>query len=155
VTFGQYRIWKSAVLLVLLLWTAAVVAQTVFRRTPDASFQPVWQPFQSYVDALKAGGQKELLRSNFMNAVLFYPAGMLVVSLLPERWGFWRKLLIVLALFTVLSFAIELTQFYYCLGVAQTDDVIHNVLGAWVGASVFLGISKTIRYLKNRRGEIA
>lgn len=72
VKFCQHRIWKFAVILVLLIWAVSVVIQTLFQRTPNASLYPIWLPFQSYVDALKEGGQKELLRSNFMNAVLFY-----------------------------------------------------------------------------------
>lgn len=155
VKLGQRRIWKLAVILVLFMWTASVVVQTIFQRTPDASLSPVWQPFRSYVDALKEGGQKELLRSNFMNAVLFYPAGLLLVSLLPEKWYSWLKLLIVLLLFAGFCLAIELAQYHYHLGLAQTDDVVHNVLGAYLGATVFMLIPKVIKQIRIRRGEIA
>lgn len=57
VKLGQKRIWKIAVILVLVMWAASVIIQTIFQRTPDISLQPIWQPFQSYVDALKEGGQ--------------------------------------------------------------------------------------------------
>lgn len=137
------KVWNPVVILMLLLWAAAVLTQTVFYRTPDPSFQPIWQPFQSYVDALKEGGQKELLRSNFMNAVLFYPAGLLLASLFPEKWNSWLKLLLALLLFTGFSLAIEFTQFRYCLGLAQTDDVIHNVLGSCLGALVHVIFSQS------------
>lgn len=148
VKFSRRRIWKPAVVLVLLLWAASVAAQTVFRRTPDAFLQPVWEPFQSYADALKAGGRTELLRSNFMNAVLFYPAGVLLVSLLPEKWPSRVRLPMVLILLTGLSLAIELAQYRYHLGLAQTDDVIHNALGACMGAAVFLFVPKAIRSIR-------
>lgn len=145
VKFGRHKIWKIAVILVLLMWAASVVIQTIFQRTPDNSLRPVWLPFQSYVDALKEGGEKELLRSNFMNAVLFYPAGLLLVSLLQEKWYSWLRLLIVLLLYTGFSLAIEFGQYRYHLGLAQTDDVIHNALGACLGAAVFLLIPKVIK----------
>lgn len=148
VKLGQKRIWKIAVILVLLMWAASVIIQTIFQRTPDISLQPIWQPFQSYVDALKEGGQKELLRSNFMNAVLFYPAGLLLVSLLPEKWHSWVSLLIVLLLCTGFSLAIEFAQHRYHLGLAQTDDVIHNALGACLGAA-FSTHSKSYQPIKN------
>lgn len=154
VKLGLQRIWKLAVILGLFMWAASVVIQTIFQRTPDASLQPIWQPFQSYVDALKEGGQKELLRSNFMNAVLFYPAGLLLVSLLPEKWHSRRSLLIVLLLCTGFSLAIEFAQYRYHLGLVQTDDVIHNALGAYLGAAVFLLIPKVIKQIRIRRGEI-
>lgn len=154
VKLGQKRIWKLAVILGLVMWATSVVIQTIFQRTSDASLQPIWQPFQSYVDALKEEGQKELLRSNFMNAVLFYPAGLLLVSLLPEKWHSRRRLLIVLLLCTGFSLVIEFAQYRYHLGLAQTDDVIHNALGACLGAAVFLLIPKVIKQIRIRRGEI-
>lgn len=154
VIWGQKRIWKSAVILALFIWAASVVIQTIFQRTPDASLQPVWQPFRSYVDALKEDGQKELLRSNFMNVVLFYPAGLLLVSLLPVKWHSWVRLLTVLLLFTGFSLSIEFAQYCYHLGLAQTDDVIHNALGACLGAAVFMLIPKVIKQIRIRRGEI-
>lgn len=153
VKFCQHRIWKFAVILVLLIWAVSVVIQTLFQRTPNASLYPIWLPFQSYVDALKEGGQKELLRSNFMNAVLFYPAGLLMISLLPEKWHSLLKLLIVLILFTGFSLSIEFAQYRYHLGLSQTDDVIHNALGAYLGAAVFLLIPKVIKQIRIRRGE--
>ena len=154
VKFGQRIIWKLAVILGLFMWATSVIVQTIFQRTPDASLQPVWHPFQSYVDALKEEGQKELLRSNFMNAVLFYPAGQLLVSQLPEKWYSWLKLLIVLLLFVGFSLVIELAQYHYYLGLAQTDDVIHNALGAYLGAAVFMLIPKVIKQIRIRRGKI-
>ena len=145
--FSQQTIWKLAVILGLFIWIASVVIQTIFRRTPDASLQPVWQPFQSYVDALKEGGQKELLRSNFMNAILFYPAGLMLVSLLPGKWHSWLKLLFVLLLSTGVSLGIEYIQYRHHLGLAQTDDVIHNALGACLGAAVFILIPKAFKHI--------
>lgn len=142
VIWGQKRIWKLAVILALFMWATSVVIQTIFQRTSDASLQPIWQPFQSYVDVLREEGQKELLRSNFMNAVLFYPAGLLLASLLPEKWHSRRRLLIVLLLCTGFSLAIEFAQYRYHLGLAQTDDVIHNALGACLGAAVFCSFRK-------------
>ena len=88
-----------------------------------------------------------------MNAVLFYPAGLLMISLLPEKWHSLLKLLIVLILFTGFSLSIEFVQYRYHLGLAQTDDVIHNALGAYLGAAVFLLIPKVIKQIRIRRGE--
>lgn len=151
--WGQRRIWKLAAILTLFGWAAVVLIGTIFQRTSDPSVNFAWQPLQSYMDALKEGGQKELLRSNFMNVVLFYPGGLLMVSLLPGKWHPWLKLSIVLLLFAGFSCAIEVVQYWYHLGLAQMDDVIHNALGACLGAAVIILIPKMIRQIKTLGGE--
>lgn len=142
VTAGAYRYlkirysgrpwWKGALAFVLVLWFAALIAQTLLQRTPGPAQEPQWRLFQSYLDAF--AGEKELLRSNFMNAVLFCPAGFLTAELLPERWKNGTKLVLILLVFTLVSGAIEWAQLRYGLGLSQTDDVIHNSLGALLGA---------------------
>lgn len=132
--FGHRKFWKSALLALLIGWASVVIAQTLLWRTSDTALEPIWHPFQSYLDAL--GGETELLRSNFMNVVLFYPAGLLAASILPTQYKPIVKLFAMLAVFTVFSTAIEYLQYRYCLGLAQTDDIIHNVLGALLGAAV-------------------
>lgn len=134
--FRKHRFWKPILFVVLISWASIVIGQTIIGRTSERTLEPVWQPFQSYIDALKEGGQKELLRSNFMNVILFYPAGLLAGSILPERWKSSTKLLFVLTGFAVFSTMIEFFQYLYSLGLAQTDDVIHNALGALIGAAV-------------------
>lgn len=137
--FNCRRFWKAAVLAALLTWAAVVIAQTILLRAPDSTLVPIWQPFHSYAAAT---AQKELLRSNFMNAVLFYPAGLLLVSMLPVKWKPIIKLSVSFAVFTLFSAGIEFLQFRYFLGLAQTDDVIHNVLGAVIGAVTMLVLSR-------------
>ena len=68
-----------------------------------------------------------------MNVALFYPAGLLAASLLPEKWSRCQKMLAVLLPFALLSMMIEYTQFRYALGESEIDDVIHNTLGAFIG----------------------
>lgn len=150
--WGQRRSWKWGMILALLGWAAAVLIETIFRRTPNLTVVAAWQPFQSYMDALKEGGQKELLRSNFMNSVLFYPGGLLLMSLLPEKWDSRLKLPVVLLLFTGFSFFIEFVQYRNYLGLAQGDDVIHNALGACLGAVALL-VPEAVKKIKIRRGE--
>ena len=137
--FGR-RLWRPAVAALLAVWAAAVLTQTVLARAPGAVQAPVWTPFQSYLDALGDGGQRELLRSDFMNAVLFYPGGLLLAALLPERWRPALRFALALGALAALSAAIEAAQLRCGLGLAQTDDVIHNALGAAAGAAVTLNI---------------
>lgn len=130
---GSHRLWEAAL---LCLWAGAVLAQTLLQRPAGNPLPPLWHPFQSYLEALAEGGQRELLRSNLMNAVLFYPGGMLLEPLLPAGWKPVQKVLVVFIVFAALSTAIELSQYFFRLGLTQTDDIIHNTCGAVCGAAI-------------------
>lgn len=73
-----------------------------------------------------------------MNAALFYPAGLLLAELLPETWHSGRRFAVSLGALAGLSLLIELAQYRFGLGLAQTDDVLHNGLGAALGGMIWL-----------------
>lgn len=126
--------WKVGIALLLAAWTAVILYGTLGQRTEGGNLSgPILTPFASYYAALH-GGPKELYRTNFMNAVLFYPSGLLACELLPRRWHWlWRAVLIT-AVFALVSAGIEFTQYRFGLGLAEVDDVIHNALGTLLGA---------------------
>lgn len=125
--------WKAAMGGVLVVWLAVIAAATLTDRTASAVAQaPQLIPFQSY-RAFFAGENEELLRSNLMNVLLFFPAGLFAGALLPRQ-----RLLPILGIAlaaALLSAGIEVLQFRFALGFAETDDVIHNTLGALLGAA--------------------
>lgn len=94
--------------------------------------EPILTPFASYRAALRSGN-RELYRTNFMNAVLFYPAGLLGCEVFPKGWKQSRKVILIPLLFTLVSIGIEYAQYRFGLGLAETDDVIHNTLGTVLG----------------------
>lgn len=122
----RYRFWQWAVAGLLLIWMAVILAQTVLARQASGNALSL-VPFRCYFEAY-GGGEKELLRSASMNMLMFYPGGLLALSL----WG--RKYLLpLLGGFLVLSVGLEVLQFVLGVGVTETDDVIHNVVGAALG----------------------
>lgn len=129
------RFWRLAITL-LLAWLAVIVSATLAGRS-GIFFRPAPEPipFHSY-RAVMAGENPELLRSNFMNVVLFYPAGLLGCDLLSEGWSRKRRVLAVAILCVLLSLGIECSQYLFALGQAEVDDVIHNGLGALLGGVV-------------------
>lgn len=134
--FGDRRFWKAGMVAMLSVWIAVIFLGTLGHRTEGANpAEPVLMPFASYVQAL-TGGPRELFRTNFMNAVLFCPAGLLGCEILPKRWKKGWTMAAVVCVLAMLSAAIEYCQFRYGLGLAETDDVIHNTLGALAGALV-------------------
>ena len=131
--FQHNRCFRWGVGFTLMLWAAATLWTTTFGRYPGQVHPPMLVPFHSYRELFETG-MTEIFRSNFMNVVLFYPAGILTASLLPEKWSCGQKLLSVLILFALLSSTIEYVQFSCTLGEPEIDDVIHNALGAVLGS---------------------
>lgn len=126
--------WYIVVGILFLLWLVAVTWNTVIGREQIADFSASsLVPFHSYYVVL-TGEEQELLRSNFMNIILFYPAGLLGYGILP--WSQKRRVFAITAFCALLSIGIEICQYHFALGQAETDDVIHNTLGAWIGATV-------------------
>ena len=122
--------------LLFLAGLAVIAVVTLTDRTPGIiPAEPELIPFHSY-HAVMAGENKEILRSNFMNVVLFYPAGLFACELLPKSWSLAKRVILVAALFALVSAGIEFCQYHFALGQAEVDDVIHNALGAFIGALV-------------------
>ena len=103
-------------------YIAAVLWITLFSRlgTERRSFL---LPFHSYVEILK--GNRQFLLENIGNVILFIPLGAALGAV--GKWdvkkaGFFASLLI------------EILQFTFALGTFECDDLIHNTLGAVIGA---------------------
>lgn len=144
------RVFRAVVVLALLLWFLAACWNTLFGRESvlDNSVSSLI-PFLSYYIVF-TGGERELLRCNFMNVVLFYPAGLMASELLPKSWMRIKRVILVTMLFALVSAGIEFCQYHYALGQAEIDDVIHNSLGALIGALIStIPINRKPRKLKD------
>ena len=115
----------------LALWCCGVLYITVLSREPGAASE-FGSLFRSYRQVL-AGGNPELLRSNFMNVLLFFPGGLLLGALLPDKWPRWTRVLTAVLCMGSMSIAIERSQYLRMLGNAEADDILHNTLGAVLG----------------------
>ncbi len=135
-TVKTERVLRTVTVLALLFWFFAVCWNTRAGRESilDNSNSSLI-PFHSYY-VVFTGGERELLRCNFMNVVLFYPAGLLACELLPKSWSRAKRVILVAMLFALISAGIEFCQYHFALGQAEADDVIHNTLGGLIGALV-------------------
>ena len=72
------------------------------------------------------------------NILLFVPLGFLLPMSFPYFQKWYR------CIFTLAGFSvwIELTQYIFSLGITETDDVMHNTMGATLGYFIFYHISK-------------
>lgn len=133
---GKKRFWRTIVFLLFLVWIIVIIVATLTDRTLGTTLaEPQLIPFHSY-RAVLTGENKEILRSNFMNILLFYPAGLLLFELLPKSWNRLKCLFFAVGILAAMSVIIEFCQYRFALGIAETDDIIHNTAGALIGAIV-------------------
>jgi len=116
--------------LLFILYLAALLRITVFR--PGCFSHPLCSgrlnliPGVAYRDLLGWGSCRAAARLFFGNVLWFMPLGM---HLSRRGWDFYACLLAGL----LLSLAIEGGQFILGSGLAETDDLLLNTLGAIAG----------------------
>ena len=121
--------------LLLAEYVFLLLYKTVLSRPSNVSRGHNFHPFWSY--SAFQEGSKHLLSDNIMNVVAFVPVGLLLgCAFRSMTW--WKVLLIG----GVVSVGIEAMQYFYKRGFAETDDVMHNVIGSLVG----YGICSLVRY---------
>ena len=108
-------------------------------------------PFAALVAARH---QPELYRELLMNVFLFFPLGLTLSHALPRPWHRWVRIALTTLVGCISSAGIEYTQYRYALGMAETDDVICNTLGAFLGATSLL-IAHIIETHRERSADMA
>lgn len=133
-TYGNKWFWKIFCAAAFLAWGAIILYYTVFSRS-GGKLEVHWMPLYQLGSLLKDGPQ-EIIRTAWMNVLLFVPGGLFLCELLPQKWKRWQCVMITLFLLTSLSIEIEALQYRYALGCVETDDVIFNMLGAGIGTLI-------------------
>ena len=111
-----------------------ILYATILTRTPGVP-AVILTPFA----ALSAARQQpELYREMLMNIFLFFPLGLTLSNALPRKWHRWLRIILTTLVGSALSAGIEYAQYRCALGLAETDDVICNTLGAFLGAASLL-----------------
>ena len=106
----------------------------ILNRTPG-NYELILTPFATFTAALQ---QPELYREMLMNVFLFFPLGLTLSNALPRKWHRWLRIILTTLVGCALSAGIEYAQYRCALGLAETDDVICNTLGAFLGATSLL-----------------
>ena len=112
--------------------TLVVLYTTVWNR-PVGTYEAVLRPLAALVQARE---QPELYREMLMNVFLFFPLGLTLSNALSRKLRLWMRIGVTTLAGFLLSVGVELTQYVCSVGMAETDDVIHNVLGALTGALI-------------------
>ena len=120
-----------------VLFCAAVIAilyATILNRTPG-NYELILTPFATFTAAQQ---QPELYREMLMNVFLFFPLGLTLSNALPQKWHRWGRIILTTLIGCILSAGIEYAQYRCALGLAETDDVLCNTLGAFIGSTSLL-----------------
>ena len=121
-------VWKVFNTFIFITGCVVIVYLTIIAR-PAGTSEVYLTPFYSYIEAQS---NAEMYRTNLMNVFLFLPFGLSLPVILPA--SFKRKVLFTILATAGVSVSVELIQFVFELGRVETDDVIHNTLGAALGA---------------------
>ena len=124
------KLFWSMNLCVLVVAVSAVLYLTVFSRKVG-TYDIVLVPFSALSEEKK---EPERYRSMLMNVFLFFPLGMACANAFSDKMKMRRRVILVVAIGFALSTAVEYIQYRFSLGMAETDDVICNTLGAFVGS---------------------
>ena len=138
---------KRTIINAALCFIAAfiILYATILNRTPG-NYELILTPFA----ALSAARQQpELYRAMLMNVFLFFPLGLTLSNSLPRSWHRWGRIILTTLVGCALSAGIEYAQYRCALGLAETDDVICNTLGAFIGSTSLL-IAHAIEKHKER-----
>ena len=125
----------SIINLSLLLGSLIIILYTTLLTRVPGSGVLILTPFAALAAARV---QPELYREMLMNVFLFFPLGLTLSNALPRRWNYRRRIGVTVLAGCLLSAGIEYAQYRFALGLAETDDVLCNTLGALLGAASLL-----------------
>lgn len=147
--YGSRRTWQRANLLVLLAILGAIVHATLLWGREPGERKALLEPLQTLRLAKR---YPELYREMLMNIFLFFPFGLALGQLTPKKWGPGRRMALTVGLGALLSISVEGAQYLWGLGIAETDDVLCNTLGAALGA---LSLGAEALFRKRKEGKEA
>lgn len=118
-----------------ILWwvyTLFLLYITVIGRYSFEDWRSQLAPFESYRSYFSTGNVSEL-RAIILNVVIFISFGALTADLFKEK----RTVPTALIAGFVFTIIIEITQFITHTGTFETDDIIHNTIGAALGVLIW------------------
>jgi len=111
----------------LIVYVLLVLCFTVFFREGKDVAQISMKPLWNYESL-----NYKLIAESILNVFLFMPLGFLAGVAVKNR-----RMLKVLGIGLLISLSIEIMQYVFRRGVCNIDDLMHNVLGCFIGYSLF------------------
>ena len=139
--YGVKKGYRRIFQILLSEYVILLYSSTLLLRDHMEKCGPNFEPFWSYT-AIQ-GGNEHILVESIMNVVAFIPLGILLNTAFSSiRW--WQ----IISVGCAISVSIEILQFTFKRGYAETDDVIHNTLGCFIGYGITMIILKIISYIQ-------
>lgn len=132
------KLWKGINISFLAFYIFYLLFFAILCRTSGEDFYVNLIPLSSYYHYF-LGENSEAIRTNTANLAVFYPLGLILWEMFAQRK---HKLLKIALIAFTLSLAIELTQYILSIGYTEADDVLHNTLGAILGAKGYNWVGK-------------
>lgn len=137
---------KNAVFCLLCEYVFLVLCVTIVCRpsTLEHSYRII--PFTTYIELFiteKSYLPLVILKEISMNTLLFFPVGLLLGCIKIT----WRR---VICVAIGLALAIEILQFVTCKGCCESNDVIHNTIGALLVFFMIRWLINIIRIIRNK-----
>lgn len=123
------KCWRWANNILCIFGCLLIVYMTLWGRTPGQRTL-VLMPFHTLTTIPY---NNEAVRTMIMNMALFLPLGLTLPYVLGNVKDAQRKWICCLLVGCGISIAVEVAQYCFALGQAETDDVICNTLGCGVG----------------------
>ena len=141
-----WRYMNQALCVVAVL---LIVRMTLWGRTAgQRTF--AWMPFHTLATL---SYNDEAIRTLLMNVVLFLPFGLTLPYVLAKVEADYRRWFYCILIGCMVSIGIELLQYCFALGQAETDDVLCNTFGCALGVMADkIGRVKSER-MKPKEGE--
>lgn len=133
VVIKDSKIFRAIGFIGAIISLLGILYFTIFGREV-ATYSIELRPFYSFV---MAKTYPEYYRTVFMNILLYVPFGTFLPYLLSRKYK-KSNVAVTVLLSLIISSIIESLQYFCSIGVYETDDIIFNTLGAFLGALGYL-----------------
>lgn len=135
-------LFQSIAWFFLILSILFVFYITLFTREQSIERKHIFDPLHSYVQIF-SNQRYGWIKQNCLNILLFVPFGFSAAFKIRNRRVVGKQnIMMTSSAGFLLSLFVETTQFWGKLGYFETDDLIHNTIGAFLGASLFSAIAR-------------
>lgn len=142
------KLWRGVIVCLIGLTVLLIVYMTILKRS-GGERELILLPGNFLQAAMRL---PEIYRSLLMNVLLFVPFGLTMSTVFATKRKPWRCVWLTVLIAIGFSLAVEATQYFAALGRAETDDVLANTLGAFIGA-LHLPIACAITKRISKRNE--
>lgn len=150
----QKIVYTILLLFVFLSYFDAVLDVTLFKYVPITQ---IFSADRYRVDSLNLipfadwdVDRSGMIRDVLLNVILFFPFGFLIQMGFQKNRLCWLSVLIPLTC----SLLIEVLQYVYQLGISDITDLISNIIGATIGAAVYLLLNMIFKHHRNKFNKV-